>query len=793
MSAMPALAVAQSAADINAERERWALHARSGQAQLVESVAALRTLYAQTNDAKVRADLVALLVRQGKGEQALAVCTACAPSEYNVDELENLAKAARDNQKFAESVALYEVLQQKAPEKKIGWLGGALAAVDAQDYTRSAKWIAAYRQKFNDDADIQMAEGYLKDKSQTLSERMALLQNKLAANPNDRETVLELFRTARGLNAYPAQQDLVARYPQWFTENDRRWLDKAEAVATLRSGRVNENKEQIQTAYDSMSNIINATDVEQDIHVQALRDRIAAALALGKGKQALKDYKTLEAIGGEQPEYVKEQYARALAMEGHSRTSLKLHEQIARNQAMKGSVTVETHETLIQDYADIGLFDKAQAHLDSLDPAPEKRLDFTHTALLDNPLYAKEYYWQVRLKAWNGDLQGAIKLLDEWLLQLPGDPWAMAMRGELLQWDNKSDEAQEWYDKAKILLPENNHDTIKADEGLLMLDNGDWQSATALAKNLDADKLAYNTFLKRYDESRAAQLSMSGGMFKATSPQDSGNEWTQSATLYTPRSEQGHRAYIREQTGHVPNHGNELNYGSIGIGTELNFYPLNVNLEAGKGLELSDKAYLNAGVGYRVNQAWSVNARASINSPNTPVKAIAQDVYANEYSLGANYTPSGKTRLGLGLSFADYDDDNVRKGAYAWLSQNLYQNNRWKLEGSLWLDYNHNREIATAAYYNPRRSNSASGDLDLSYWVPFNHNIRLTQHVVGSAGRYWQADQNAENTWALKYGHEWSLGKKVGLSYEFGRKKAIYDGNPEYQNFGNVGLNIRFK
>ena len=113
--------------------------------------------------------------------------------------------------------------------------------------------------------------------------------------------------------------------------------------------------------------------------------------------------------------------------------------------------------------------------------------------------------------------------------------------------------------------------------------------------------------------------------------------------------------------------------------------------------------------------------------------------------------------------------------------------------GALWADYSRNKDIPAAAYYNPKNSKSVSGDLSLSYALPLDGGISLTQQLGLGSGRYWQADQNGENTWTLKYGHDWRLGKRVGLSYEAGRKKAIYDGDAEYQLFGNVGLNVRFQ
>lgn len=215
LSAAPAFA----ADNIQAERERWALHARGGDSQLAESVAALQTLYSQSGDARVRADLTALLLRQGRGADALALCSTCQPGDYRADELENLAKAARDNKQFVQSLTLYQALQQKAPQQKIGWLGGALAATDAREYAAAKTHIEAYRRRFGNDADIQAAEEYLKtqSQSQSLAERIGILEQALAQNPDDRDTVLALYRAAAGLQVYPVQERLMKAYPQHFT------------------------------------------------------------------------------------------------------------------------------------------------------------------------------------------------------------------------------------------------------------------------------------------------------------------------------------------------------------------------------------------------------------------------------------------------------------------------------------------------------------------------------------------------------------------------------------------------
>ncbi|MDO5638674.1 MAG: poly-beta-1,6 N-acetyl-D-glucosamine export porin PgaA [Neisseria sp.] len=786
------VAPAQAAGDVQAERERWALHARGGEQQLSESVAALQTLYGSSGDVRVRADLTALLLRQGRSADALALCSGCLPGDYRPDELENLAKAARDNKQFERALALYQTLQQKAPQQKIGWLGGALAAVDAREYAAAKTHIAAYRQRFGEDADLRAAEDYLQNQSQSLAERIGVLQQRLEAQPGDRDTVLQLYRAAAGLQVYPVQEKLMAEYPQYFTPQDRRWLTHAEAVSQLRAAREADSRSEALQAFRRLGEVAAQSEPGSDLYLRAMRDRITAGALSGNHKQAVRDYETL-AQYGEQPDYVQDAYAQALSATGSPNKAGRIYHALVKKHEQAGeAVDAELIEKMVQNDADLGHYSRAQYHLNTLSPNKMKP-DFTHTSEVRNPFFDRQYFWQARLEAWNGNMKGAIGLMDNWLADHPADPWAMILRGELAQWNGRNDEADKWFAEAMAWLPPESQAWVRTNRGAILMDNGNWAGIKAMAAGIDRNNPDYAGFWQRYDDARAAQLSVSGGIFKATSPRDSGNEWSQSATLYSLRSQGGHRAYITQQNGFVPNHGEELRHGRVGVGGELSFYPFNINLEAGQGTHLNDKAYFNAGLDYRLNQHWSFNARAAVNSANTPAKALSQDVYANEYSLSANYTHSAATRAGFGASVMDFDDGNLRRGAYAWLSQTLWQRNRWKLGGSLWADYSRNDDVPSAYYYNPKNSKSASGDLNLSYALPLDHNIRLTQNLGAGMGRYWQAGQDAENTWVVKYGHDWSLGKRVELSYEAGRKKAIYDGDAEYQNFGNVGLNVRFQ
>ncbi|MCS4532845.1 poly-beta-1,6 N-acetyl-D-glucosamine export porin PgaA [Neisseria montereyensis] len=776
--------------DIQAEREHWALHARNGAAQLAEAAAQMEKLYAQSGDAKVRADLIALLLRQNKSAEALAVCPTCAVTDYAPDELENLGKAARNVRQPRLAYDLYSQLQIKMPAGKVGYLGAALAATDAAEYAAAKNQIEAYKQRFGDDADIRQAENYLNQFILPLSVQLVQQQKQLEANPESRDNVLALYRTAARMQLFPLQERLMERYPNYFNEQDKLWLEATEAAISLRASRSAGHSPKIQEAYQRLSAVVDKTVPGTGIHTQALRDRMAAAVAVGKNKQALEDYRILEKQGV-QPPYVQKEYVQALLMSGSpNKAGPILDAERKRQESTKsGKINPELVELLVRKESDLMHFDKAEENV-KLWNTSQYIPDFTHNVQIKNPYYETAYFWNARLKAWKGDAKGAQVLMDSWLDEHPADPWAMILQGEFKQSDGKEDEAVAYFDEAREYLPEREQQFIDAKSATAYMAAGNWSAVNDLAIGLSRDEVGLNDFWRAYDLERAAQLNISGSAMKATSPED-GTEWSETMQLYSPRSREGHRAYVLQQRIHVPNHGDQLASGRVGAGLEVNLHPFVVQAEAGRGTQLNDKGYGSLGVDYRVNDDLSLNARAAINSENTPVKALKQGVYADEYSIGARYNPSAKTTVGASAGIFKFDDGNTRKSAGIWLNHNIFQYNRWKLDGSLSADYGRNKNIPEAFYYNPEKNKSFDGLLALTYTIPMDNQIIFRQTLSGGAGRYSQTGRKTENTWQIKYGHGWSFGRRAVLGYEFGRRQAVYDGAPEYHNFGSLNLSLK--
>lgn len=775
--------------DIQTEREHWAVHARSGGAELTEAVEQMQKLYAQSSDAKVRADLIALLLRQGKAEEILAVCPDCRMEDYSADELENIAKAARDVRRYRVSADYYRQLQEKAPNHKVGYLGSVLASVDAGDYVAAKHFIDAYRKRFGNDKDIQDAEYYLKLQTLTLTELLNEQQRRWDADPASQDAALQLYRTAAKLQLFPLQENIMSRFPQAFTEQDQLWLESAKAATLLRTARFTFDSAQLRSVYKRLSAVVDKAPAGSPLHTQALRDRMTAAVAVGNSKQALRDYRVLSQQG-KQPDYVQEQYGRALLMEGSPRKAGKVLEQNRANQVAKqGRPDPELVELLIRKDADLMKFDEGQAKLQHWN-ARKYTPDFTHSVEIKNPYYANYNYWNARLQAWKGDVKGAKVMMQSWLDEHPADPWGLVLKGELLQLEGRTDQAVQHFEQAREYVSEKDQKWINAKSATAYMEAGNWPAVRDLSAGLESDEVNYGEFLRRRQAETAAQLSVTGTAMKTTSPEN-GTEWRETTKLESPRSSQGHRAYVVQQHAHVPNHGQALDAGRVGVGAEVNLYPVIVNAEAGRGTRLNNKAYGSVGADYRINDHVSVHAKAAFNSENTPVKAWEQDVYADEYTVNAQYNHSGRTHAGVGAGVMKFDDGNTRRTATLWLAHDIHQYNRWKLTGSMLADYSRNKDTPGAFYYNPKSSKTAGGELALSYTLPLDNDVKWVQTATGGAGRYRQSGAEAKNTWLLKYGHGWSFGRRATLGYEFGRRQAMYDGIPEYENFGNVNLRLK--
>ena len=777
---------------IDMQREEIVVFSRQGDSQLTQAISQMSALYRKTGDKKVRDDLIALMMRKGQFNDAVNVCSTCNINSFSESELENLAKAYRNAKDFPKSLQLYRKLSQKYPNNPNGLLGSGLVEVELGKFLDSKKHLAQYKAKFGADNNYKEAINYLLDHSEPNLSKLGRWHQQLQAKPNN-DLALKLYRLATQLNVLPIQKEIAEDYPNLFSQKDSDWLAHSEVIS-LTKGNNNLKTAELDAGYNRLTNIINSLEADNPLYRQAVQDRLILANRMNKKELVLKDYEILKSLNKEIPNYVQDAYADTLLREGSPFKALAIYQKLAESeQANNKRISTALLFKLINASSDAGYFKQAQMYQDQIKES-KQIWDFTRTTRLLNPNYEQAFYSQVNLYNWRGNKSKAVAVLEDRLTNLtPGDPWTMLALSDLESSRNNHDRANALADKASQFLGKDQA-LYKHQSANIALNQGNLAKVHQIIESYTAEeKESAESVLKRYDEARSGSFTASFGLSHQTSPRNKqSNELSQEYYLNSAKTAEGHYAYVHYLEDKVPTEGEVLKQRRIGVGSYLNFFPFNVAVEAGKGIKLNDKGYVSVNSGYVLNENWKFELSGNINGSSTPIKAINQKVYTKDIGFGTTYTYRDLVQVGTGVNAMKFDDDNVRKSFYVWASSQAFQYDRWALNNSIRFDYQRNKNIDSAWYYNPDKSRNIEFSTDLSYRQPMDYGLVLTHHLKGLVGKYKQQSHKAENSWAISYGHDWRITKKINLSYEIGRKKNIYDGAAEFNNYGNVNLSYSF-
>lgn len=494
------------------------------------------------------------------------------------------------------------------------------------------------------------------------------------------------------------------------------------------------------------------------------------------------------------PDYLEEAFGDYWMAKGSPHKALSTYQNIEqRTSKNKRAVSDALLQKLSLAASDAGEFKLAQKYLEQITSNAYIN-DYTRTSRITNPSYDPRYFGLAHLALWRGNSQLAQQLIDDRVFnKTPGDPWVMLQKSELERNRKNYDDAKFWAEKASYFLNENDQLESRKSLAEIALSQNDFSTVSKTLNAMDKDqRRSAKTLINSYDRALLGKIVGNIGLQHRTSPANYHNESHQDYAIYTPKTANGHDLYVHYLETRSPYDKESLISRRIGVGTEFNFYPLQLKIESGKGIKLNEKAYFSTEVNYTLNQHWAFNLDANINSSDTPIKAINKGVYTKDIGFSTTYSYSDIFQAGLGGSVMKFDDGNLRKEANLWLNLNTFKHDRWALTNNFRVDYSKNKTINSAEYYNPSKTISVEFGADLSYYQPLNYGLVLTHHLKASIGAYKQAEQYREKMWSISYSHNWRIGKSYAISYEVGRKKNIYDGSAEFNNFGNLTFSIYY-
>lgn len=775
---------------IDTERENIIIFSRQGEAQLNQAIPKLEALFKRTNDIKVRDDLITLYLRTNQSAKALSLCESCAPAQFSQNELENLGKAARNEKQYDRAVAFYSQLQKQFPDNPNGWLGGALASTETKNYTAAKNALNVYKKRFGQDNAYLDAESYLLDFTEPDMAKLGRWQRQLEQNPKNLTLMKELYRLASKYNVQPLREKLQSSYPEQFNSKDIMWLEHDKVIISVKNASTITQQEK---SFDELTALLAKINPQHPLYQQTLQDRFVVGVRLNKFNEIDDDFQLLQSQPNT-PDYLEEAFGDYWMAKGSPHKALTSYQNIEQRASKnKRAVGDALLQKLSLAASDAGEFKLAQKYLEQITSNVYIN-DYTRTSKITNPSYDSRYFGLARLALWRGNSQLAQQLIDDRVFnKTPGDPWVMLQKSELEKNRRNYNDAKFWAEKASYFLNDNDQQEVRTSLAETALSQNDLPT---VSKTIDAmneeQRQSAQSLIKHYEQARSGKVVGSVGLQHRTSPISYSNESSQDYAIYTPKTANGHALYAHYLETRSPYDKESLISRRIGVGTELNFYPLQLKMEGGKGIKLNDKAYFSTEANYTLNQHWSFNLNANINGSGTPVKAINKGVYTKDIGFSTTYSYSDIFQAGLGGGVMKFDDGNLRKEANFWLNLNTFKHDRWTLTNNFRVDYSKNKTIDSAEYYNPSKATSLELGADLSYYQPLNYGLVLNHHLKASVGVYKQAELSREKMWSISYGHNWRIGKRYAISYEVGRKKNIYDGSAEFNNFGNLTFSIYY-
>lgn len=777
------------------QRENFVIQARQG--ALENSISGLQTLYHQTRDVRVRADLIALLVRAGRHEEALGVCSWCLTENYSSSELANLAGAARSAGKYEQALELFQTLTYRDPSNADGWLGQALVHTDMGSYILADVSLQQYNEVAGTTTAGLEARGYLASVTSNAMQELYARQALLAQNPDNTGELHALYRLAVGLGASAAARGIMQSNPDAFSASDRLWLTYYEGVTDIRLGIHTDQPSRVTSGLEQLDSVLSTDDAPQELVTIAEYDKVVALAQLRRFSEAEALAMRLENQHGQLPSYVGRARAHALNGMGRPKEAIELYENLIRQSPeLATNPDDPLNEGLFYSYADAQRFRDADRLLKEwIASEPEERLDFTRTLRIENPNYQKVLLLEVLLDAWRGRADVASERLATYQAQAPADPYLWLTKGNIERdrgWPRKAEAS---YQQATPLLPPDRQEAAQHGVLLSRLQRGQWKGTTTeIAREIAQARpsATRDDMAREWRELRAPQLSSS---FERSEGQGSGaqasQEWRYEVLLEGPRNDSGSRPFA-QRIGQFGEFEDENLYASYNVaGYEWNLYPATLTLAAGHGSQLNEDFLAMAELRYAASDHVTATAGVELNTTDTPLRALRDGINANRYRAELAYRHDERGAGAIGVMATDFDDSNLRQSIYGYWNQTLYRLDRWQINAEVQGSASRNDEVE-ASYFNPKRDASLAGVLSVNYEIPLDYRQSFIQSVSLGSGRYWQEDYDSENTWSLGYQHSWELAPTVSFQYGITRERAVYDGVPEYDNVISAGFVWRF-
>lgn len=706
--------------------------------------------------------------------------------------LEAIAKAARNQKKFNQSVDIYQQVLTRDPNRKQSLLGTSLSLADAGMADKALKAVQPLLDKNPVPLDALETLAYIQTSRPDLVAALNTYDRILARQADHRSALRGRIMTTLQLGAPHQAAEMAAKHPDVLSTHDWHIINGDKAATTIRWGRLATTNPK-QRYHDTDKGIAlleqQLASMADPVSATAVRTRLDLLVAYRERrhmKKSVAEYEELRRQNIDFPAYALIAAADAFLYLRQPDIAVELLE----NALIQEPYDFEAGTLLFFAYIETENYTAALQHTDKL---VEKQADWFNPPGANtrraNPEKFHAKIIAALAHAYADNPAKAQKRLDALLNQAPNNS---DLRNELANiylfrgWPR-----QALNEFRAVIAVEPDHLGAQAGSVEALAQIGDQSAADAkLAPLLEtyADEQRIITLNRQQQTRKLRELWVEVNGGSSTSLFEGNRDFGLEAYLYDKPWTQTLRPYVHGVHQEADFDNATTGYNRIGAG--LHFQGRDINLHAeidggdgGVGLSMQARQHLN--------DQLSITAAFDSFSDDAPLRARQVDIDAWSATLGLNYRLNESRQMGVEYQYLDFSDNNQRDNLSAYAQQRLFNTPTYKLDGSVNFYYQQNTALSTP-YFNPGKQDALEITLT-NEWLTYRHYEQaFRQRLLLTAGKTKQQDYARDNSWALAYEHHWNLNDRLSLAYGVNRSRAVYDGSPEYATSGFINIYSRF-
>lgn len=730
--------------------------------------------------------------------------SAQAPTSLPSPVLLAVARAYRDTQDWNNALALYRVGKSRYPAEPAFARNEAMTMADAGQTDQALNQGKALTRANPSSADAHLALSYI---YRVRLEPYAALEEADRARslaPNKLSIIHGHILALQQARMAQAALHTAQAHPKAVSAAEMRELqgDYAAELSNLASMPARTRQERFDIADRALDRYREelaewqSPDAQHAI-MRARVDRMQALEARSRMRDVVSEYERLIAEGTTPPDYILNEVAAAYLYLRQPEKSGALFQQALDSKVMPpvgdekvgdqiglfySKIESEHYneaETLITDAQ------ASQATWLTIKGVPEKVPNDSKLILTQTAIAGKQY---------ENDLAEADKRMSAIVELAPRDinqRVALAQLHRIRTWPRL---AEQELKMAETLQPNNHALIIGQGETALALQ--EWKQAEVLKDAALArypESLSSQRLARDWEVHQKSELRVTGYVNSTSNSPVSGNgDYGIDGVIYTPPIDYNWRGFAGGGYANGDFEEGHGNYRWMRGGVEWRGRNLTAEAEvSANNYGFGTKTGARLSAAYDLNDHWQIGAAAAFRSRETPLRALANNIYSNKLTVFAHWQANEGREWTVSVSPSRFSDGNNRVEMLVSGRERVYSGPRVAVD--LHLDMSASRNTREdAPYFNPRSDFTVVPSVSLTHTLYRHYDTSLEQVFTAGAGLYSQQGYGTGAIGLLGYGLRYRFNKVVDVGISVTGVSRPYDGVRERDLNVMANLNIRF-